>query len=59
MSVRHSKYLSILLFKQASEHKEKNVPIPKEKKNRNKEEREKNVQTLSGLSFKINSLSNL
>lgn len=38
---------------------EKNVSTPKGGKNRNKEEKEKNLQTLSGLSFKTNSLSNL
>lgn len=33
MSVRHSKHLSILLFYQAAQHREKNVPTQKEKKN--------------------------
>lgn len=59
MSVRHSKYFSILLFNQASEHREKNVPTPKGEKIGKKKEKEKNLQTLSGLSFKTNSLSNL
>lgn len=38
MSVRYGQYLSTLLFSQASEHRGKNVPTPKEKKIRNTEE---------------------
>lgn len=42
MSVRHGKYLSILLFNQASEHREKkNVLTPKEKEKKKSEIKKK------------------